>query len=429
MPKGEPALPRFRVGEWSLARVLLASLNIESIVLQLPRSLPRNHHGWYNKLHLVLRSHAPQDRGVLWSLRTLKLQSDTDGDPRSELEGYHTAHGSIGMMKVMWQACPALLRAPNLSVLEVMGHSSSGLILPSGITELSLSGFYTNNISSLVGYLPSGRSTVPPRLEKLTLHPFPETYGYNVLYSQRVDEISRSEMMEASRVLHKYDLLIWTFRNTLQSLDLQTMGRWSAMVACWTYSFNRQSRPSGMRCLPMMHRLEDLTIELGALLRYPRLCRGARLAEVFPPNLKSLVLIERWRPTCGNHLCQEDCPIADEPRAYAKAFVEMLNQFARDQLEGLPGLRRLTLVCNRAWRLSSLDGVPLCLGGCEERDPAIACTCVRGDRSGRDVYLHKRMNGSSGESFASAARRFARNGVVFDVGMLERGKYYRALGP
>lgn len=203
-------------------------------------------------------------------------------------------------------------------------------------------------------------------------------------------------------------------------------------MACWTLS-----PPVGITCLPQLQRLEHLTIELGVLLRQPLQCEGANIAWILPGNLKSLVLIERWRTTrrnCKSPLCQKDTPVLNA-RAYGHAFLDMLNQLARNQPLFMRKLARLTLVCNCAWRPWSLGGTPVCAfedgSDYEEgRDPADACSCVRGLAVGQDVYFHQQLSGplsASGENFASAAGVFAANEVAFEVGVLESGKYYRVV--
>ena len=426
-----------RIGECCFGHVLLASPNLESLVLQLPRRfLPsqENRHflsrdmglgndPQYDTLNRILDDAMDRSPKVLRSLRILKLQSDVDSSPWSgftvEQAGMRRDQTTLDAIEVQWDACPALFDAPNLSEFEVFGHSLRGLTTPGQVKVLSISGYYRSSTARLFLLHSSGVITAPAILEKLTLHPFPEYYGATTVSSNRQRDIDKVEATEMAWSLGMYEYFIWLSRETLRSLDLQTMGRWSALAGCWKYDHNK--RLHGIRCLPEMHKLEDLTIELGALIGSPDRCGRTKLGNILPPNLEALVLIERWRSTCYHRSCQADCHVSHGTLQYARSFLKMLNRFARHQPSALPRLRKVTLVCNRAWKLYSLADTPRCFN---EAETAVLLALKGAGWHGRDTYHKNEIYSSGREDFASASRIFTKNGVAFDIGLLERGKYY-----
>lgn len=233
-----------------------------------------------------------------------------------------------------------------------------------------------------------------------------------------IDEVERTEQ---GMTVGLYDTFIGLHKDTLRSLDLQNMGRWSAMSSCWTEDHN--GNPRGISCLPVMHKLRDLTIELGTLLRSPRYCGSTDLGDILPPNLENLVLVERWRPACNHHLCQADCPVGYNTLRYARQFLKMICWFARTQPLALPRLRRLTLVCNRAWELAPPGGTPQ-TPDVVFMDPAVLRVCEGGRWKGWDLYNNNPVQDSYRWGSASVSGRFAENGVAFEIGVLEQGKYY-----
>lgn len=372
----------------------------------------------YGTLQKILRKAMTKDPGVLRSLRILKLQSDMAVDLWSKVLGGKNGHRtpdrlSIQEVEVQWDACPALFAARNLSGLEVMGHSLRGLTVPMHIKSLSLSGFYRRNIATIfLVHTPSGHLCPPAALETLILHQFPQDYGNGEDSAVHVVSVDMEVVTFTPRVYSMYEYLIWVTRGSLKSLDLQTMGRSVAMDGWWRDGH-------GILCLPEMSKLEMLTIELGPLLAAPQLCEMTRLVDILPPSLEDLVLIERWRPNRGHPACEEDCHVSGDWLKYARGFLAMLNEFAWQQPTSLPRLRRLTLVCHRAWRVASLPG--------EQKGPTDADRAALSTQTGSGLN-HRDVDQEDPDCnfghFDDASKIFARNGVVFDVVLLERGTYY-----
>lgn len=451
-----------RVGEYFFGQILVLSPNLESLVLQVPRRIPSfarprgepKHFPLYNKMCEIIRSHT----NPLQHLRTLKLVSDTDEDPREGLgQGLSSKREAqiIDNVAVQNYICASLFRLPSLEKIEVLGHSIRDMWIPDNIKEASLSGFYRSHYLPLVF-----NSTDYPRLEKLTLHPFPRLYGTSQSHLSPIDGIGFLEHNEMLANRTVYHSLLFKLRNTLKVLDLQTMGRWSALSAV-----HIRNNRCGLRCLPHMPQLRHLIIETGALIGGTGLCNESRLASTLPPGLETLTLIERWdaNETCKEPTCQRDCIVHDLD--YAARFLGMLAAFSRAPL---PKLRRFVMMRTPHWSLVSHGeepvphhpdawnpGYDICMAtgadmyagrviwfpGCQDREREAEAAAEAEDKgeekrdtataTGRCTWLsHQRAKSCEGPkvTWNDIAKEFAENGVHFDTQVIEPGKYYTSCG-
>lgn len=471
------------IGIFLLDYVMLKSPNLESLVLQIPRYIvravtlrPVQHHpaNWYLKMRTMIQQATQNGGRVLTKLKTVKLISETEDEPHfgieSSLRHYEpdlSYHGIIDLwpMTKIWMHCVgidfcywlnsllALATAKgNILDFRVHGHLLADLSIPPSAEEVSLSGFYSSiYFEDADSLFPQVQHPQPPQhLRKLEIRAFPSSWGSGDTKLSNPEGITISDLDHAdgvsSRMSDMYDQGLLLYSSTLRVLDLQTGGLACSMTAM-------QGPPmQGLRCLPSMSSLQQLTIEIGTLFVPIQQLKQARLETVLPPSLESLTLIERWHPhyTCGRLNCQEDCvPVFGDVPEYEgypfwllRAMSNWSIIFAGPKYQ--PRLRTVVLIHNRLWKTWSIslgrswhpvsNGPPLLVRVPDVfRASFISPMCERRAKQLSDgpceALSHRRLGRCVGPelTWGDVTNEFAERGVRFSMGVLERGKYYQTV--
>ncbi|ELQ37305.1 hypothetical protein M0657_004083 [Pyricularia oryzae] len=343
------------LGERIFAAILCLASKLDSVAFQMPRcaTVPTKVDEIKCTVTSGIIDRAMRDEvvgsNVLQNLTTVKVQpdmrmfmyygwDDETGDDEEPCRG------------VRLDACPGLFNAPNITTVEGFKDSGGWDRLPTQTKNVKVAGILEpDTVSTICDY---------PNLERLTIRP------------------AALDMAKADIEDDEFNSALLKRADTLKQLDFRTMGNETL-----TTSYGPEKR---LHCLPKMHKLEDLTIELFALFgTSDKLRTQGPLADLLPQedgvissssssssgschhangawqhsrpksgsSLRRLQILEQW--TYGDPVCPLRGGDASVLSAYREALRGVLLDFAKDcGAQRLPRLEKFRFVRHEMAALS-----------------------------------------------------------------------------